>query len=59
VQFRARFLDVSAAVIKEMHIDAQSVAGAIELVAGIEWPASAVRMIILDATGSEVYSEWL
>ena len=40
VQFRVQFLDVSAAVIKEMHIDAHSVPGAIELVAGLDWPSA-------------------
>ena len=59
VQFRVQFLDVAAAVIQEMHIDAHSVAGAIELVAGLDWPAGAVRMVILDAVGVEVHSQWL
>ena len=58
VQFRVQFLDVSAAVIKGMHIDAHSVAGAIELVAGLDWPTGAVRIAILDEVGSAVYSEW-
>ena len=58
VQFRVQFLDVAAAVIQEMHIDAHSVAGAIELVAGLDWPAGAVRMVILDAVGVEVHSQW-
>ena len=58
VQFRVQFLDVSAAVIKEMHIDAHSVAGAIELVAGLDWPTGAVRIVILDEVGSAVHSEW-
>ena len=57
VQFRVQFLDVSAAVIKEMHIDAHSVAGAIELVAGLDWPAGAVRIVILDEVGVEVHSQ--
>ena len=58
VQFRVQFLDVSAAVIKEMHIDAHSVAGAIELVAGLDWPTGSVRIVILDEVGSAVHSEW-
>ena len=58
VQFRVQFLDVSAALIKEMHIGAHSVAGAIELVAGLAWPTGAVRMVILDEVGSAVHSEW-
>jgi hypothetical protein len=58
VQFRVQFLDVAAAVIQEMHIDAHSVAGAIELVAGLGWPAGAVRMVILDEVGVEVHSQW-
>ena len=56
VQFRVQFLDVAAAVIQEMHIDAHSVAGAIELVVGLNWPAGTVRMAILDAVGVEVHS---
>jgi hypothetical protein len=59
VQFRVQFLDVAAAVIQEMHIDAHSVAGAIELVAGLDWPAGAVRIVILDEVGVEVHSHWL
>ena len=46
VQFRVQFLDVSAAVIKEMHIDAHSVPGAIELVAGLGG-TGAVRIVKL------------
>ena len=59
MQFRVQFLGVSTAVIKEMQIDARSVAGAVELVAGLDWPAGAVRMVILDEKGVEVHSQWL
>jgi hypothetical protein len=59
MQFRVQFLDVSATVIQEMKIDARSVAGAIELAAGLDWPAGAVRMVILDEVGVEVHSQWL
>jgi hypothetical protein len=42
-----------------MHADAWNAAGAIELLAGLDWPAGAVRMVIRDAVGAEVYSEGL
>jgi hypothetical protein len=58
MKFRVQFLDVSSAVIKEMHIEAHSVAAPIELVAGLDWPIGAVRMVILDEVGSAVHSEW-
>ena len=53
MQFSVQFLDVSAAVIKEMHIDAHSVAGAIELVAGLDWPTGAVRIVAHFPEGPE------
>jgi hypothetical protein len=43
MQFRVQFLDVSAAVIKVMNIDAYSLDGAMEFVARIDWPAAAVQ----------------
>src|SRR5277367_4396344 len=58
VQFRVQFLDVAAAVIQEMHIDAHSVAGAIELVAGLEWPPGVARMLFLGGVGVGVPSNW-
>jgi hypothetical protein len=56
VWFRVQFLDASGTIIQEMHADAWNAAGAIELVKGIEWPAAAVRMVILDAAGVDVHS---
>ena len=40
----------------EVHADARNPARAIALVEGIEWPAGAVRMVILDEAGAEVHS---
>ena len=40
-----------------MHAGAWNAAGAMALVEGIEWPASAVRMVILNEAGGEVLSE--
>jgi hypothetical protein len=37
-------------------VDARNPARAIALVEGIEWPAGAVRMVILDEAGAEVHS---
>ena len=59
MSFLVQFLDASGTIIQEMHADAWNAAGAIALVKGIEWPAAAVRMVILDAAGAEVHSVWL
>ena len=56
VQFRVQFLDASGTIIQEMHADAWNAAAAIALVEGMEWPAGAVRMVILDDGGREVHS---
>ena len=42
VQFRVQFLDATGTIIREMHADAWNAAGAIELLAGLDWPAGAV-----------------
>ena len=42
-----QFLDASWTIIREMHADAWNAAAAIALVEGMEWPAGAVRMVIL------------
>ena len=57
VQFRVQFLDASGTIIQEMHADAWNAAAAIALVEGMEWPAGAVRMVILNEAGGEVHSE--
>jgi hypothetical protein len=57
VQFRVQFLDASGTIIQEMHAAAWNAAAAIALVKGMEWPARAVRMVILDELGGEVHSE--
>jgi hypothetical protein len=57
MQFRVQFLDASGTIIQEMHADAWNATAAIALVKGIEWPARAVRMVILDSAGAEVHSE--
>jgi hypothetical protein len=56
VQFRVQFLDASGTIIREMHADAWNAAATIALVEGLEWPAGAVRMIILNELGGEVHS---
>ena len=57
MSFRVQFLDASETIIQEMHADAWNAAAAIALVKGMEWPARAVRMVILDELGGEVHSE--
>ena len=57
MRFRVQFLDASGTIIQEMHADARDAAGAIALVKRIEWPAGAVRMVILNEAGGEVHSE--
>lgn len=57
VRFRVHFLDASGTIIREMHADAWNAAAAIALVKGMEWPAGAVRMVILNEAGGEVHSE--
>jgi len=58
IDFRAHFLDASAIVVREMHISASGVKGAIELLDGLDWPPSTVRLLILDMEGGrEAHSE--
>jgi len=56
IRYRVQFLDGSATVIRELHADARNVAGAINLVADMDWPPRAVTMRILDVEGREVHS---
>jgi hypothetical protein len=57
MQFRIQFLDGSARVIRELHADARNAAGAIALVADIDWPPRAVTLRVLDQDGREVHSK--
>jgi hypothetical protein len=57
LKFRLRFLNVSGATLKELHIDACDVAGAVALVEGLAWPPNASKMVIINASGGEVHSE--
>ena len=54
MQYRIQFLDRSANVVGELHADAWSAAGAVELVAEMDWPPLAVSIRVLDADGREV-----
>ena len=56
MQFRVQFLDGNARVILDMIADAPNAAGAIALVADLEWPPLAVTMRVLDLDGREVHS---
>ena len=56
MRYRIQVLDGAATILREMHSDARSVGGAIELITGIEWPPKATTLRILDLDGREVYS---
>ena len=56
MQFRVEYLDSSARVIHELHVEARSASGAISLVRDLEWPSHAVKMRVLDGGGREVHS---
>jgi hypothetical protein len=57
LQFRVQFLGASGTIIQEMHAYAWNAAAAIALVKGMEWPAGAVRIVILNEVGAEVQVE--
>ena len=57
MQYRIQFLDSSAKVICEWSANAQSAAGAIELIVDADWPPRAVTMRVLDPYGREVHSD--
>ena len=57
MQYRIRFLDRSANVIREWSANARSVADAVALVVDADWPPRAVTMRVLDAYGRAVHSE--
>ena len=56
MQYRIQFLDAAAAVISELIADAHNAAGAIALVADLDWPPHAITMRVLDV-GREIHSE--
>jgi len=56
VRYRIQFLDGSATVIRELYADARNAAGAIGLVADVDWPPRAVILRVLDVDGREVHS---
>jgi hypothetical protein len=56
MQFRVQFLDGNASVILDMIADARNAAGAIALVADLEWPPHAVTMRVFDLDQREVHS---
>ena len=55
MNFRVQFLDASAAVIAEWQADANDAVAAIEIVHGLDWPAAAERIQILDDQGRLVH----
>ena len=57
MQYRIQFLDARAAVISELIADAHNAAGAIALVADLDWPPHAVTMRVLDVDRREIHSE--
>ena len=52
-----QFLDALGTIIQEMHADAWNAVAVIALAEGTEWPAGAIRMVILNEAGGEVHSE--
>ena len=56
MQFRIQFLDGNASVILDLIADARNAAGAIALVADLDWPPHAVTMRLLYVDGREVHS---
>ena len=57
MQFRVQFLDASRTIIRELLADAWNAASAMALVKGMERPARAVRIVILNEVEGEVHSE--
>jgi hypothetical protein len=54
MQFRVQFLDGNASVILDMIADARNAAGAIALVADLEWSPHAVTMRVFDLDEREM-----
>ena len=54
MQHRIQFLDGNASVILDLIADARNAAGAIALVADLEWPPHAVTLRMLYVDGREV-----
>jgi hypothetical protein len=57
MQYRIQFLDGRANVIRELTADARNAAGAVALLADIDWPPRAVTMRLFDPDGCEVHSQ--
>jgi hypothetical protein len=55
MNFRVQFLDGSGSVVAKWSAYAHSARGAIELTEGLDWPAGAVHIRILDADGGVVH----
>jgi hypothetical protein len=53
--FRVQFLDRAAKVIVEWEARAADLAGALEILDGLEWPLGALRVQILDDDGRLVH----
>jgi hypothetical protein len=56
MQYRIQFLDGNVSVILDLIADARNAAGAIALVADLEWPPHAVTVRMLYVDGREVHS---
>jgi hypothetical protein len=57
MQYRIQFLDGNASVILDLIADARNAAGAIALVADLEWPPHAITMRVFDLDQREVLSK--
>jgi hypothetical protein len=58
MQYRIQFLDGNASVILDLIADARNAAGAIALVADLDWPPHAVTMRLLYVDGREAISHF-
>jgi hypothetical protein len=60
MQFRVQFVDGNASVILDLIADARNAAGAIALVADLEWPPHAVtmRMLYVDRERIDARFRW-
>ena len=56
MQYQIQLLDGNAGVILDLIADARNAAGAIALVADLEWPPHAVTVRVLYVGGREVHS---
>ena len=55
--FLVQFLDASTNILRELNIDARNAVTVVERIRGIDWPARAVTMRVLDPDAMPVHFE--